>query len=146
MTTSVRPARTSDLDAIAELERLSFGSPWARDVYAQEIARVFAEVRVAELDGRVVGLCCAWHVSSETHLLRIASHPRVRGRGIGRGLLEDLLVRAAAAGSTVVLLEVGRSNRPAIELYASAGFRVIGLRPGYYTAPPDDAYTMRRTL
>ena len=166
MTSRVRVALTSDLDAIDRIERASFGSPWPLDAYAQELERRGGWLEVAELSGAgVVGFSCTWHVprtpagpmsvrsvdtrppaALEAHLLRIAVDPRFRNAGIGRDLLGAVLARATAASAEHMTLEVASENEAAIALYRAAGFVEIGRRAGYYRAPPDDAIIMRREL
>ena len=43
---------------------------------------------------------------------------------------------------TFVTLEARASNEPAIALYESAGFRQVGVRRNFYTAPTEDAVLM----
>jgi ribosomal-protein-alanine N-acetyltransferase len=167
MTSSVRVALTSDLDAIDRIERDSFGCPWPLDAYAQELERRGGWLEVAEVaDAGVVGFSCTWHVphsmpsprrvalasasgvpaALEAHLLRIAVDPRFRNVGVGRDLLGAVLARAVAASAEHMTLEVASENEAAIALYRAAGFVEIGRRAGYYRAPPDDAIIMRREL
>ena len=166
MTSRVRLALTSDLDAIDRIERDSFGSPWPLDAYAQELERRGGWLEVAELPViGVVGFSCTWHVprntgqrvpavraparppeAFEAHLLRIAVDPRQRNAGIGRDLLGALLARATAAKAEHITLEVASANEAAIALYRAAGFVEIGRRAAYYRSPPDDAIIMRREL
>jgi len=42
----------------------------------------------------------------------------------------------------IIVLEVRRSNRPAIELYRSFGFSVLSVRPAYYSDDNEDALEM----
>jgi ribosomal protein S18 acetylase RimI-like enzyme len=173
MTSRVRVALTSDLDAIDRIERDSFGSPWPLDAYAQELERRGGWLEVAELATvGVVGFSCTWHVPNnnaprvrpsaraavssrhcvpepavlEAHLLRIAVDPRFRNAGIGRDLLGAVLARATAASAEHMTLEVASENEAAIGLYRAAGFVEIGRRVAYYRTPPDDAIIMRRDL
>jgi ribosomal-protein-alanine N-acetyltransferase len=143
---SPRPATSDDLPAIAALDAACFGNPWSHDVYGQELARPFARLRLLEHAGVVVGLSCTWIVADEAHLLRIATLPRARRRGLGRVLLRAVLHEASAAGCIHVLLEVAAGNAPAVALYEAFGFRPIGRRNGYYAHPPDDAVVMHRSL
>jgi ribosomal protein S18 acetylase RimI-like enzyme len=54
--------------------------------------------------------------------------PEVRGRGVARALLSDLIARArAAAGLEQLHLAVTTHNTPARSLYASLGFERFGL-------------------
>ncbi len=46
----------------------------------------------------------------------------------------------------LVLLEVRRSNQPAIGLYRSVGFFTTGVRAGYYADNDEDAIEMMLTL
>jgi [ribosomal protein S18]-alanine N-acetyltransferase len=143
---SPRLATLADLPALAALDAACFGNPWSADVYAEELARAFARVRVLEAAGAVVALSCAWVVADEAHLLRIATAAQVRRQGLGRRLVQALLDEAQAARCQHVLLEVAARNAPAVALYEALGFRRIGRRKGYYARPPDDALVMRRPL
>jgi hypothetical protein len=51
--------------------------------------------------------------------------PRLRGRGIGRLLMEEFLKSARKAGVRTLSLEVIRENEAARRLYESAGMRVV---------------------
>ena len=55
----------------------------------------------------------------------VASHRR---QGVGRALLDALLVESSALGVTRLELEVFRSNAAAIALYQQAGFELEGTR------------------
>jgi [ribosomal protein S18]-alanine N-acetyltransferase len=77
---------------------------------------------------------------AEVHTIGVA--PEAQGLGIGRRLLRGLLARADALGA-VTFLEVRTDNAPALALYRSEGFEVLGTRRRYY-ASGADAFTMRR--
>ena len=67
---------------------------------------------------------------------------RYQRQGIGRALVAALKARAAQAGLAFVTLEARASNAPAIALYEGAGFRRVGVRRNFYTAPTEDAVLM----
>lgn len=77
---------------------------------------------------------------AEIHTIGVARF--AQGRGLGRRLLTGLLRRADALGA-VTFLEVRTDNAPALALYRSEGFEVVGTRRRYY-ASGADAHTMRR--
>jgi ribosomal-protein-alanine acetyltransferase len=146
-----RPATADDLPAIDRLEHAAFEGPWSTPIYREEIRRSArredrSAVELCVDEGRVVGLSCVWFVVDECHLLRIATHPDVRRQGLGTRLLERVIARARERRCTVVNLEVASQNRAAVQLYARAGFREVGRRPGYYRRPPDDALLMSLDL
>lgn len=56
--------------------------------------------------------------------------PSLRGRGVGKALLQRALERAEARGGTrVMTLTVTEGNEPAVRLYKDAGFEVFGTEP-----------------
>jgi ribosomal-protein-alanine N-acetyltransferase len=72
--------------------------------------------------------------------------PGFRRRGCARALLEYVMVEAVGRGASRATLEVRRSNRAALELYARLGFSGAGVRPSYYTNPVEDAFILWRSL
>ncbi|HIW90341.1 MAG TPA: tRNA (adenosine(37)-N6)-threonylcarbamoyltransferase complex transferase subunit TsaD [Candidatus Corynebacterium avicola] len=66
-----------------------------------------------------------------------------QGRGWSR-LLMDPMMELADADDGPVFLEVRTDNEPAIGLYRSYGFEVVGTRRNYYRPSGADAYTMVR--
>ena len=68
--------------------------------------------------------------------------PEERRRGVARRLLEDLLERAGSLGIHSLVLEVRVSNFAAQALYRAHGFRLAGLRRGYYRDTGEDALIM----
>ena len=55
-------------------------------------------------------------------------HPKARGRGVGRRLLEALLASTDAAGVWTVQAGVFPENAASLALHRNAGFRVVGTR------------------
>ena len=142
----VAPAMSADLDAIDDIERLSFPAPWPRETFAAELAREWARIDVARDAGRLVAFCNYWLVVNELHVLAIATHPDVRGRGVARELLRRVLATGVRAGCTLATLEVRRSNAAAIALYERAGFKTVHVRARYYQDDGEDALVMLADL
>ncbi|HTL37544.1 MAG TPA: ribosomal protein S18-alanine N-acetyltransferase [Kofleriaceae bacterium] len=144
----ITPATEADLDAIDEIEQHSFKSPWTRATFEGELKREWARIDVVrrEHSARIIGFCNYWLVTTELHILAIATHPDVRGRRIATYLLGHILDKARAAGCSLATLEVRRSNRPAIALYERAGFKTVHVRARYYQDDGEDALVMLRGL
>ena len=129
-----------DLDAVLAIEHEAFVTPWSRQSFVDELTRnKCARYLVIEQDGEVAGYGGVWFVVDEAHVTNIAIARRFRGKGLGTRLIEDMLQLAADSGMAFMTLEVRRSNHAAIALYSGLGFRQAGVRPGYYTAPKEDA-------
>ena len=96
-----------------------------------------AAVWVAELDGRVVGLCSAQIVISTAEggpvawVEDVVVSPDLRGRGIGSLLLDAVLAWAGRRGLARLQLVADRDNEAALGFYRRLGWdttRLICLR------------------
>lgn len=140
---AITPMRPGDIDAVMEIERLSFRTPWSAQVFLDEIGRDGAFVDVVRGTGGVaVGFVNFWHVSDEVHLLNVAVHPSARRQGHARRLLEHVVDFARRHTCRIVTLEARRSNEVALRLYGAVGFRSVGVRPNYYADDQEDAIVM----
>lgn len=143
-------AGEKDLGALCELESRCFSNPWTPAQLRGEMAepsRGGVLILRAPLEERVgcrglVAYCTFRLVSDEFHLHNLAVSPDFRGQCLGRRLLRVALGLGGRRGATTAHLEVRRSNSPAIALYTSEGFEVVGARRGYYRLPEEDALLM----
>ena len=131
---------------ILAIEKVSFPSPWTLDAFREETQRSFSFLWVLLEKEELVGYVCFWTMAGELHLMNIAVHPRRRGRGLGRMLLDKMITTGMGEGADCALLEVRPSNGPARKLYKSAGFREIGRRTRYYRDTGEDAVLMALQL
>ncbi|BBZ73676.1 ribosomal protein S18-alanine N-acetyltransferase [Mycobacterium paraseoulense] len=137
----------SDAARCAELETQLFDGddPWPAAAFTRELASQHNHYVGARVGGELVGYAGISRLGRtppfEYEVHTIGVDTAYQGRGIGRRLLDELLV---FAGGGVVFLEVRTDNEAAIALYRSVGFEQIGLRRRYYRASGADAYTMRR--
>jgi GNAT superfamily N-acetyltransferase len=140
---SIRPAAAGDFDAVTALLS-QFGAartPSAdridavRRTFATHLADVAggrAHSMVALIDDGVVGACAVewqrpfWTEEVHAWLPDLIVDAGQRGRGIGRGLLVDAIVRADAVGAAQLSLESGPGREAAHALYRSAGFTQSG--------------------
>jgi ribosomal-protein-alanine acetyltransferase len=99
-----------------------------------------------EMQPRFLGFLVARHVASEWELENIVVAPSARRKGLGKRLLDILLVRAAQTSSESVFLEVRESNIPARNFYENARFQPAGRRKSYYDNPLEDAIVYRHDL
>ena len=139
---------TADLDAVMEIEKASFGSPWSRRSFEAELAMnsLYSHLLVATRCQQVVGFICFQYVIDDAHIINFAVHPEHRRCGYGRWLLQQSLVCAHKLGVDQVVLEVRVSNRAAIKLYQQAGFQLLALRRRFYSDNGEDAYVMAKRL
>lgn len=140
----IRAAAHQDLDAIVAIERESFGDPWTAASFKELMGLTPGAVRVAAVDGTVVGFCIGQRVLDEADVQNIAVQGLWRRRGVGARLLEDFLRSVGAEQDTTVFLEVRASNEAAQRLYARYGFAHLDRRAAYYKNPDEDALVLAR--
>jgi ribosomal-protein-alanine N-acetyltransferase len=146
---ALRRMREADLPMVVAIENVSFSNPWSEETFRGELQnRPISHplVILAGPSARVVGYVIYWQIQQDVQVNNIAVHPDFRGRGIGEAALRAALALAVAAGAAFVTMEVRPSNAPALSLYRKMGFQVLGIRPGYYTNPNEDAYVMGLSL
>lgn len=140
---TIRKAGRADLLAVFRIEKAVFPQPWPFASFEQFLGN--PGFLVAVRDGAVVGYAIADVTESQGrdlgHLKDIAVHPEAQGEGVGRALLQRVLVSMAVAGANVVKLEVRESNDVAQSLYEDVGFERIRRVPAYYD-DGEDAYVM----
>jgi N-acetylglutamate synthase-like GNAT family acetyltransferase len=83
-----------------------------------------------ERDGRLLGCIALKKRSpSDAQLRYFLLHPELRGRGLGRRLMEELIAFARAQGYSRIFLLTDEEHTPAAtHLYTSYGFRRTGER------------------
>jgi ribosomal-protein-alanine N-acetyltransferase len=139
--------RAQDLDEVVAIERASFGMPWSRGAFLYEIEQNrVARCWVLREAGRIIAYICLWEIGDELHVTNIAVLPAQRRRGLARSLLTAVIDDVRQRGLRVVSLEVRPSNREAVPLYESFGFKAVGRRKGYYYDTGEDAVIMELAL
>lgn len=150
MTISIVAMTIADVDRCVELENLLFpgDDPWSANAFRSELAGEHNRYFTARAeDDALIGyagialLGAAADAESEVHTIGV--DPEFRRVGAGRLLLDRLLHVADEHGGPV-FLEVRTDNEPAIGLYTSRDFAIVGTRKRYYQPSGADAFTMRR--
>jgi [ribosomal protein S18]-alanine N-acetyltransferase len=137
------PAMQDDLDRIMNVMECAFapeyGEAWNRRQVSDSLALgtnryclITPEGSFRPIDDQATaGFTLSRGLFDEEELLLFAIAPSYRGRGLGRKLLCHCIDQARARGVRRMFLEMRKDN-PAGMLYASEGFRIVGVRPQYY--------------
>ena len=130
------------IHGVAALEKLCFTSPWSESSLELLTKEGIGMGMVCQCDGIICaygGMLC---VVDEGQITNIATHPDYRRRGYGKAIVEAFKKHAKYNGLAYISLEVRESNKAAIELYSSLGFKVTGKRKDFYTKPTESALIM----
>ena len=154
MTTPVsRALHCDDLPEVADLESAVQLDPWT---HAQmlDIAPMLHTSEyigaVVEQSGQLLAYVVARTMLDECEILSVGVVNHLRGRGLGKQVLQQLFDQLPTEIATVHL-EVRVSNEPALKLYQGLGFVEVGRRKGYYapilnTSEREDARLMSRHI
>jgi ribosomal-protein-alanine N-acetyltransferase len=138
-----------DLLSVLEIERLSFPNPWHETTFRGEIQHrpiSFPLVIVHASLNRVIGYIIFWLIGGDAQVNNIAVHPDFRRLGIAEHVLREVIEMVKWRGGGFISLEVRPSNTAALALYKKTGFRMLGVRRGYYTHPAEDAFVLGLAL
>lgn len=130
---------------VGPIERAVFSDPWSeRDL--SDCIRTGVPFLVAECNGAVIGYVIAHHALDEAEILNLGVVPARQRQGVGRALVEVMLVQLRQVGVAAVFLEVRESNGVAHRLYGALGFSEVGRRRAYYRFPTEDAVVLRAAI
>ena len=119
--------------ACLKLDARALNGLWTSEHWQRELSepdRIC--VGIAASNDVLVAVSCGWVVLDELQITLLAVDPEQRRRGLGRAVLQQLLVDASKAGVRQAILDVAEDNLAAQSLYSSLGFKTIGSRAHYY--------------
>lgn len=138
----IRPLKTGDAPALAQMEKTIFSMPWSESTFADLPEHDYNLYLVADMDGDPIGCAGLTVLDNEGDITKVMVREDCRTQGVAYRMLCRLMDEAAKRGVTEFTLEVRAGNRPAIRLYEKLGFVPEGIRPGFYEKPVEDALIM----
>ena len=127
------------IDEIRKLESVCFDYHWTEDQFKLGLERRAFYILGYVVEGLLVGYLAYSIVLDEMEVLNLGVYPDFRKQGIARELMLALLKQCRDTGVVKGLLDVKKSNIPAISLYESLGFKQVGVRKKYYPDTNEDA-------
>lgn len=138
--------RREDLIDVVRIEREAFSDPWDEQNFAVDIENDHV-ITLAARDANIcVGYLSCIALDDYGYVANVAVDGDFRSRGVGRALMDELKARLIQRGIRDLVLDVRVSNSRAIGFYEKYGFSVITRRRGFYSTPPEDSFTMLKSL
>jgi ribosomal protein S18 acetylase RimI-like enzyme len=147
MTVSIRNARPSDIQAIADLEASLYGAEGYGNYAIRQFIDMFPDsFFVSQGEAALTGyaLVGVKAASKMAWILSICVEKASQGQGIGRALIGRCIAYCTKNGFEVCALTVAPDNSSAVHLYESLGFSVTERVRDYYRAG-DSRLVMTRT-
>ena len=146
MTIQIEPMSAQTTAEVAQIEAECFSQPWSHDAFIAELSNPGAATFVAKSDGVVAGFINLGFVLDEASVNNIAVKKSYHRQGIGKTLLNAAVAYCQNNRLTTLMLEVRKSNLPAIALYEQFGFQSVGIRKRFYSDPEEDAILMNKNI
>lgn len=130
----IRKMTEADLPHVARVDAASFDPLWHNS--QESLRRAFLQsmvATVAEDESGVVGYQLTTGSGTRAHLARLAAHPSVRGRGVGRALLGNLFLWLVNRGCLKLSVNTQSDNQTSLKLYQRMGFFRTGEAYPVYT-------------
>ena len=141
---AVIKCKPEDAPALTVIEEACFSRPLNEHQISSLLESENTFFLGAREGERLVGSVWVQTVLDEGYIGNVAVLPAYRRRGIADALLQGLDELAEERGLRFLTLEVRAGNRPARCLYEKNGYLPAGFRPGYYSAPKEDAVLMTK--
>jgi len=123
----LRPARASDLDAVAAIDRASLPPLWhCPRPMLEALLQLSTRFTVAEVERRLVGYEVSHQESGEGQVVRLAVLPEVRRQGIATRMIAEALDVFRRSRVRRVVLNTQQDNVPAQAFYERCGFQRTG--------------------
>jgi ribosomal protein S18 acetylase RimI-like enzyme len=131
-----RLARASDAPAMSVMTRALIEAGLPARYSAARVARLIASADhttlVADSPTGVRAFAVMMFGDERAHLVLLCVEPELQRQGIGRALVDWLVLSAQVAGVASIHLELRADNVPAYAFYRALGFSETLLVPGYY--------------
>ena len=138
----IREMTLEDIEQVYDLEKSIFSIPWSKNSFESSVKNKNTLFIVAEEEGEILGYLGMYIFSEEADISNVAVSKQYRRQHIAKQMMDDILLKAQAAGVKHVTLEVRETNVAAIKLYENMGFVEAGIRKNYYEEPTENALIM----
>lgn len=139
----IRIMQNDDLKRVTEIEQSIFSLPWSLKSFQDSICQKNTIFLVAESEeSGIIGYCGMYFLFEEGEIVNVAVDEKHRRKGAGEQMLLELFQAGHEKSVERFLLEVRKSNEPAIRFYKKLGFQESGIRKNFYEKPSEDAVIM----
>ncbi|MBR2151667.1 MAG: ribosomal protein S18-alanine N-acetyltransferase [Clostridia bacterium] len=129
-----------------------FGEKYFHDFWDEDTLKNYCEksrlifLKSFDENCDLSGYICGRYIFETAEIDRVVVDEKYRGKGIAKNLINEFEKIVKSNMVFEILLEVRRSNIPAISLYEKCGFEKISERKDYYSNPTEDAIIMRKEI
>lgn len=135
-TFTIKKMDINDLDEVLSIAASSSLNPWSKNMFIGEMQNPFSYcfiIRIQEISNPpMLGFICFRNIEDESELVNVCIHPQYRKSGVGKRLMQFYIGFCSKKKIKTSYLEVNASNRPAVNLYQSFSYQLLGIRKNFY--------------
>lgn len=137
----MRWALRRDMPEILAIEAASFKFPWSEDECIRCLRQRNNIAMVAECNKtqRVLGFVVYELGKDRLHILDFAVLPAARLQGVGRTMIDKLILKLNPQRRSRILLETRETNLDAQLFFKAMGFRAVSVLRDFYDDTTEDA-------
>ena len=129
----------SDIDEIVKFEEMYFGQTLGLNHFKIELNNPYAYFIVCKENDKTLGYISST-LEEMGEILNFFVVEEYRKKGIGKFILDNVILEAKKRNVKSLYLEVSEKNIGAISLYKKCGFNIVRIRKNYYK--DSNAYVM----
>lgn len=143
------PMTKADIPQVIAIEVAAYPQPWTEGIFHDCLRVGYSCWSLKQIDtGKLLGYFIVTIAADEMHILNLCIDPKKQGMKLGIMLLQQAIKLGEAVHIISCFLEVRPTNKAAIQLYLTNGFKRVGMRRDYYPSENgrEDAVVMKRTF
>jgi ribosomal protein S18 acetylase RimI-like enzyme len=143
----LRPCRSSDFETLFTIDQSCFAKTiaYGRGELKRYLNSDGAYCIVAEFSGTIAGFILTQRSAELAHIITLDVLEAYRRQSVGSSLLDAAEREAASRGVTLMYLETATTNKAAIALWKSRGYRETGTIENFY-GRAQHAFEMQKLL
>ncbi len=138
----IRKMKEQDTTAVAKIEEINFAQPWSANAFCESLANKDTLFLVAQEEKEILGYIGMYISLDEGEITNVSVSPQHKRKHVATKLIENIIELAQKKQVSRIILEVRKTNTPAIKAYEKQGFKIVGVRKNFYEKPIEDAYIM----
>ena len=135
-----------DIDKVKDIEKRQNIDILPYSCIAYDLQNDCYKYFVAKVDNEIVGYIAIKILFDSADLLSIVTDSNFKRCHVATTMLEYVIEYLLNNNIAEILLEVRKSNIPAISLYEKFNFEKISVRKNYYKNPAEDAIIYRKII
>jgi ribosomal-protein-alanine N-acetyltransferase len=132
MNVHIRPIKSIDLDALLEIEKVSFPEPWELEDFKSTLNDNKNVGLLVETHGRLFGYLIYRLEQGQFNIISMAVAPDVRRKGIGRLMFEQVVLKLNPLKRTQICATASERSLDTHLFFKALGFKGVEVLRDFY--------------